>query len=189
MQELYSIPIDGKRITIVHGDITNEKVDAIVNAANSHLQHGGGVAGAIVRKGGRIIQEESNKIGFVPVGKAAITTAGKLPAKYVIHAVGPRWGEGDEDNKLRSAVRSALELATEKGLKSIALPAISSGIFGFPKPRATKIIFETVVEFLKNQETSLEEVRFTNIDRYTCDLFLKVAKEFEQSSKQSTADL
>ncbi len=178
MQELFEVKIDGKKIKIVHGDITDEKVDAIVNAANSRLQHGGGVAGAIVRKGGRVIQEESNKIGYVPVGKAAITTAGKLPAKYVIHAVGPIWGEGDEDNKLRSAVRSALEIATEKGLKSISIPAISSGIFGFPKPRATKIIFDTVVDFLKNEETTLQEVRLTNIDEYTSNLFVKVAKEF-----------
>ena len=178
MQELLEVPIDGKKIKIVHGDITEEHVDAIVNAANSYLKHGGGVAGAIVRKGGRIIQEESDKIGYVPVGEAAITTAGKLPAKYVIHAVGPRWGEGDEDNKLRSAVRSALELATEKGLKSISLPAISSGIFGFPKDRATKIIFETVVDFLKNVPTTLEEVRLCNIDRYTSDLFVKVAREY-----------
>ena len=183
MQELLEVPIDGKKIKIVHGDITEEHVDAIVNAANSYLKHGGGVAGAIVRKGGRIIQEESDKIGYVPVGKAAITTAGKLPAKYVIHAVGPRWGEGDEDNKLRSAVRSALELATEKGLKSISLPAISSGIFGFPKDRATKIIFETVVDFLKNVPTTLEEVRLCNIDRYTSDLFVKVAKEYVQRTQ------
>ncbi len=183
MQELLEVPIDGKKIKIVHGDITEEHVDAIVNAANSYLKHGGGVAGAIVRKGGRIIQEESDKIGYVPVGEAAITTAGKLPAKYVIHAVGPRWGEGDEDNKLRSAVRSALELATEKGLKSISLPAISSGIFGFPKDRATKIIFETVVDFLKNVPTTLEEVRLCNIDRYTSDLFVKVAKEYLQKNQ------
>ncbi len=183
MQELLEVPIDGKRIKIVQGDITEEHVDAIVNAANSYLKHGGGVAGAIVRKGGRIIQEESDKIGYVPVGKAAITTAGKLPAKYVIHAVGPRWGEGDEDNKLRSAVWSALELATEKGLKSISLPAISSGIFGFPKERATKIIFETVVDFLKNVPTTLEEVRLCNIDRYTSDLFVKVAKEHIQKNQ------
>ena len=189
MQELYSISVNGKTIRIVHGDITEERVDAIVNAANSYLQHGGGVAGAIVRKGGKIIQEESNKIGFVPVGKAAITSAGKLPAKYVIHTVGPKWGEGDEDKKLRSAVESALELASEKKLKSISLPAISSGIFGFPKERATKIIFDTVVRFLKERDSSLEEVRLCNIDKYTCDLFLKVAKEFERKKHHSVGDL
>src|SRR5574337_2117779 len=90
-------------LRLVSADITERDVDAIVNAANSRLQHGGGVAGAIVRKGGRIIQEESDKIGYVPVGGAAITTGGKLQARYVIHAVGPRMGEGDEDNKLKKA--------------------------------------------------------------------------------------
>ena len=87
--------INGKTLRLVQGDITERDVDVIVNAANSHLQHGGGVAGAIVRKGGQIIQEESNKIGYTPVGTTAITVAGKLPAKFVIHAVGPRMGEGD----------------------------------------------------------------------------------------------
>src|SRR5262245_6115818 len=89
-------------IVLKRGDITEEDTDAIVNAANSHLQHGGGVAGAIARKGGRTIQEESDKIGYVPVGSAAITTAGNLKAGYLIHAVGPRMGEGDEDEKLRN---------------------------------------------------------------------------------------
>lgn len=97
MEILREIKIDNKTLKVIKGDLTEEDVDAIVNAANSQLQHGGGVAGAIVRKGGRIIQEESNKIGYVPVGKAAITTGGKLKAKYVIHTVGPVWGEGDEE--------------------------------------------------------------------------------------------
>jgi O-acetyl-ADP-ribose deacetylase (regulator of RNase III) len=113
--------INGKTLRLVLGDITERETDAVVNAANSYLQHGGGVAGAIVRKGGQIIQEESDKIGFVPVGNAAITVAGKLPAKFVIHAVGPRMGAGDEDNKLKSAVLSSLLLASEKGLKSISI--------------------------------------------------------------------
>ena len=168
-----------KYMVAVHGDITEENVDAIVNAANSYLKHGGGVAGAIVRKGGKIIQEESDKIGYVPVGKAAITTGGKLKARYVIHAVGPRWGEGDEDNKLRSAVRSALKLATQYKLKKISLPAISTGIFGFPKDRGAKIIFETVRNYLENEETSLEEVRFCNIDQETSRLFEKLLEEYE----------
>ncbi|MGW8180284.1 MAG: macro domain-containing protein, partial [bacterium] len=117
------------------------------NAANSHLQHGGGVAGAIVRKGGTIIQEESDRIGYVPVGHAALTTAGKLPAKYVIHAVGPRMGEGDEDSKLKNAVLNSLLLASEKGLRSISMPAISSGIFGFPKDRCALILINEAVHF------------------------------------------
>ena len=143
--------IGDKTLRLVQGDLTERDVDAIVNAANSYLQHGGGVAGAIVRKGGQIIQEESNKIGFVPVGGVAITGAGKLPAKFVIHAVGPRMGEGDEDNKLKNAVLSSLLLATEKGLKSISIPAISSGIFGFPKDRCAAILVKEASELYKEK--------------------------------------
>jgi O-acetyl-ADP-ribose deacetylase (regulator of RNase III) len=157
-------------LRLVHGDITEERVDAIVNAANPNLQHGGGVAGAIVRKGGWEIQEESNKIGYVPVGHAAMTGAGKLHAKAVIHAVGPRWGEGDEDEKLRSAVLSALRMASDSGMRSISLPAISSGIFGFPKDRCASIIVRTVMEFLESG-SPLEEVRITIIDRETLRFF------------------
>ncbi len=102
-------------LRLVSADLTERDVDAIVNAANSRLQHGGGVAGAIVRKGGQVIQEESDAIGFVPVGSAAMTSAGKLKARQVIHAVGPRMGEGDEDNKLKRAITSVLRLASEKG--------------------------------------------------------------------------
>lgn len=164
--------IGPKTIRLVSGDITERALDAIVNAANSHLQHGGGVAGAIVKKGGRIIQEESDKIGFVPVGGAAITTAGKLPARFVIHAVGPRMGEGDEDNKLRNAVISSLRLASERGLKSISIPAISSGIFGFPKDRCAKILVDTVKKFLEeHKDTSLEIVEFCIFDDLTRGYF------------------
>jgi O-acetyl-ADP-ribose deacetylase (regulator of RNase III) len=162
------IKLGDKILRLVLGDITSREVDAIVNAANSHLQHGGGVAGAIVRKGGQIIQDESDKIGYVPVGQAAITTAGKLPASYVIHAVGPRMGEGDEDSKLKNAVLSSLVLAAEKGLKSISLPAISSGIFGFPKDRCAAILVHQAFEFLRmNQGPSLQEVEFCIFDEET----------------------
>ena len=143
---------NNKVIKLVNGDITDRNVDAIVNAANSYLKHGGGVAAAIVRKGGRIIQDESDKIvakmGIVSVGSAVITTAGKLPCKAVIHTVGPRMGEGNEDYKLRKAVRSSLLLASEKGFRSISMPAISSGIFGFPKDRCAKILVEESKTFL-----------------------------------------
>ena len=135
------------RVRVIRGDITEAPVDAIVNAANSHLQHGGGVAGAIVRKGGSIIQEESDRIGYVPVGESAVTTAGRLPAKYVMHTVGPRWGEGDEEAKLGSAVRNTLELAEKKGFATIAMPAISAGIFGFPKDRCSRIIVHEIAAF------------------------------------------
>lgn len=165
METLKSIVIENTEINIVRGDLTESNVDAIVNAANSHLRHGGGVAGAIVRKGGNIIQEESNKIGHVPVGNCAITSAGKLKAKYVIHAVGPRWGEGDEENKLKNAVKNILNLATEKGFKAISMPAVSAGIFGFPKERCAQIMIDETGRFLKgNRETSLKEINFYLID-------------------------
>lgn len=164
----------GKKLVLVQGDITEEKVDAIVNAANSYLQHGGGVAAAIVRKGGYEIQEESNHIGYVPVGEAAITGAGRLPAKYVIHAVGPRWGEGDEDTKLKNAVLNSLKLAAQKNLKKISLPAISAGIFGFPKDRCARIILKTVKEYLAaHPESSLKEVRICLFDKPTVEAFEK----------------
>ncbi len=164
--------IAGKSLRLVMGDITERDVDAIVNAANSRLQHGGGVAGAIVRKGGMVIQEESDAIGFVPVGQAAITTAGKLPSKFVIHAVGPRMGEGDEDNKLQSAVASSFALASGNGLASIAMPAISSGIFGFPKERCAKILVRTAKDFLaENTGSSLKVVEFCIFDETTLGFF------------------
>jgi len=153
-------------VRLVSADLTERGVDAIVNAANSHLQHGGGVAGAIVRKGGRIIQDESDKIGYVPVGNAAITTGGTLKARYVIHAVGPRMGEGDEDNKLKKAINSVLTLAAEEKLRSISVPAISAGIFGFPKDRCAKILVNETAAFLKNiPATSLELVEFCIFDQ------------------------
>ncbi len=176
---LQEAKINGKLIRIVHGDITEEEVDAIVNAANEYLKHGGGVAGAIVRKGGYEIQEESDKIGYVPTGSAAITGAGKLPAKYVIHAVGPIWrgGQNDEDQKLESAVLSSLKIADEKKLKSISFPAISAGIFGFPKERCAKILIDTAVKFLnQNPNTSIEEIRFCLYDEPTLNAFLEEFK-------------
>jgi O-acetyl-ADP-ribose deacetylase (regulator of RNase III) len=140
-------------LELVEGDITEMDVDAIVNAANERLAHGGGVAGAIVRRGGPEIQQESDawvrEHGRVPTGSAAITGAGRLPAHYVIHAVGPIWGSGDEDNKLAAAVRSALDLATERGIESVSLPAISAGIFGFPRERCARVILEAIGAVLR----------------------------------------
>jgi O-acetyl-ADP-ribose deacetylase len=179
---------NNKILRLVKGDITERNVDAIVNAANSYLKHGGGVAAAIVRKGGAIIQEESDNIvtsrGLVPVGLAVITTAGNLPCKAVIHVVGPRLGEGDEDYKLRKAVRSSLLLASEKGFKSISMPAISSGIFGFPKDRCAKILVEESKTFLQgnsnddygnsnnnNTISTLDIIEFCIFDNETLDWF------------------
>lgn len=166
--------VDKKKIIrLVKGDITERTVDVIVNAANSYLKHGGGVAGAIVRKGGGIIQKESDKIGFVPVGSSVITGAGKLPCKAVIHAVGPKIGEGDEDAKLRNSVSSSLTLASERNFRRISMPAISSGIFGFPKDRCAEILVEEAKKYLMSNATSLEIIDFCVIDDETKDYFKK----------------
>jgi O-acetyl-ADP-ribose deacetylase (regulator of RNase III) len=134
-------------IELIRADITSMKVDAIVNAANSRLQHMGGVAAAIVREGGEVIQRESDRVGYVPVGGAVVTTGGNLFCKYVIHAVGPVMGEGDEDNKLRSATLSSLQRAEELKVNSLAFPAISTGIFGFPVERCARIMLGTTIDF------------------------------------------
>jgi O-acetyl-ADP-ribose deacetylase (regulator of RNase III) len=167
---------NNKILRLVKGDITERgvDVDVIVNAANSYLKHGGGVAAAIVRKGGAIIQEESDEIGFVPVGSAVITSAGKLPCKAVIHTVGPRIVEGDEDNKLRRAVQSTLALAAEKGFKIISMPAISSLIFGFPKDKCAEILVEQSERFLEqnnNKACSIDIIEFCIFDNETLDWF------------------
>ncbi len=165
-------------IKFVKGDITELAVDAIVNAANSHLVMGGGVAGAIRRKGGEIIQEECDRIGGTFVGGAVITGAGALKAKYVIHAVGPRMGEGDEDNKLRNAALNSLKIADEKGLSIIAFPAISTGIFGYPVDRCAKIMLSTTREFLKNSNFP-KEVIFCLYDDNTFTVFEEELKKYE----------
>ena len=155
----------------MRGDITERNTDAIVNAANSYLNHGGGVAAAIVRKGGSTIQDESDKIGFVSVGSAVITTAGKLTSKAVIHVVGPKIGEGNEDEKLTNAVKNALLLASKQNFSSISMPAISSGIFGFPKDKCAKILVEESKRFLENETTSIEVIEFCIIDDETIEYF------------------
>mgnify|MGYP001487078333 CR=1 FL=1 len=148
-----------RRLKLIRGDITTLTCDAIVNAANSALQLGAGVAGAIRSKGGSTIQQECDRIGGCPVGDAVITGAGELPCRYVIHAVGPRMGEGDEETKLASAAAAALQRACETGLISIALPAISTGIFGFPLERAADILLQAAIDHLQG-ETSLTQVIF-----------------------------
>ena len=152
-----TITMGRTQLELVEGDITDQEVDAIVNAANDQLQLGTGVAGAIRSKGGPSIQEECNRIGGTPVGTAVMTGAGHLKARRVIHAVGPRMGDGDEDKKLASAVRAALALADRRGLKSIALPAISTGNFGFPIDRAARIMLTEVHRFLQGG-TKLDRV-------------------------------
>jgi O-acetyl-ADP-ribose deacetylase (regulator of RNase III) len=152
--------INGKIIKLMQGDLTELDVDAIVNAANARLILGGGVAGAIGVKGGPSIQEECNRAGGTDVGEAVLTGAGNLKARHVIHAVGPRYGEGDEDEKLRNATMNSLKRAGEKCLSSIAFPVVSTGIFGFPKDRCARIMLSACMDFLKDTETSLTEVLF-----------------------------
>jgi putative ATPase len=175
----------GQTIQIVQGDITTEQVDAIVNAANEHLQHGGGVAWAISKKGGPAIQKESDawirQHGLVSHSRPAWTSGGLLPAKYVIHAVGPVWGDphdagtgGDEDKKLFDAVTGSLRVADELKCKSIAMPAISTGIFGFPKERAAGIIFTSIEKYFgDNPFSTVKTIKIVLFDQSTVDAFIK----------------
>lgn len=166
----------GQFLELAQGDITSESVDAIVNAANSVLKHGGGVAAAISRKGGPSIQLESDawvrQNGPISHNEPAYTSGGNMPCRYVIHAVGPVWGQGDEDNKLTSAVNGSLLCANRLGLQSIALPAISTGIFGFPKKRAAVLILSAIDSYFKdNQSSSLQIVRVILFDHPTIEAF------------------
>lgn len=153
------VDIENHVLELSEGDITEMQTDAIVNAANAQLVLGGGVAGAIRKKGGPEIQKECDKIGGTFVGGAVITTGGNLKAKYVIHAVGPRMGEGNEDEKLKNATLNSLKVADENNLKSIAFPAISTGIFGFPIKRCADIMLKTAIDYLKSQ-TELQRIVF-----------------------------
>lgn len=144
--------INNCKLQLMTGDITELEVDAIVNAANAQLILGGGVAGAIREKGGSSIQKECQRAGGTFVGGAVITGAGNLKSKYVIHAVGPRMGEGDEDSKLENATRNTLQLAVKKKLSSVGFPAISTGIFGFPVDRCATIMIRTTKEFMEKND-------------------------------------
>lgn len=144
--------IEGRKLKLVEGNIVALHVDAIVNAANKSLILGGGVAGAIRNFGGPSIQEECNAIGPIEVGEAVITGAGNLNADYVIHAVGPVYGEGDEDIKLANATLNSLKIAKKKGIMSIAFPAISTGIFHFPIKRCAEIMMKVTMDFLRKNK-------------------------------------
>lgn len=154
-----------------------EEVDAIVNAANEYLQHGGGVARMISKQGGSTIQKESNawvlQHGRVSHTSPAWTSGGRLPARYVIHAVGPVWGEGDEDAKLDAAVTGSLRVADELKCASVALPAISTGIYGFPKERAAAIILTAIQSYFATHTSQLKTVKLVLYDQPTVDVFLK----------------
>lgn len=150
--------INGIIIRLVQGDITDLAVDAIVNAANSQLILGSGVAGAIRRKGGESIQQECLTIGWCDVGSAVITGAGNLPARHVIHAVGPRMGEGNEPGKLSAATRASLDLAEKHQLRTIALPAISTGVFGFPLEACAQVMVRVAIDYTFEDVEHLQQI-------------------------------
>jgi O-acetyl-ADP-ribose deacetylase len=175
LEVLMEFLVQNTTLKLLVGDITQQTTDAIVNAANSLLIHGGGVAGAIVRKGGMSIQLESLKKAPVPIGQAVITGAGKLKCKYIIHAVGPRMGEGDEDQKLKNATNNCLRIAEENKLSSIAFCAISTGIFGYPMDRCAQIMLSNTFNYLKGR-TGLKEVLFCLNDQTAYDIFSNTLK-------------
>ena len=170
------VNIENRILELLDGDITEMQTDAIVNAANARLILGGGVAGAIRTKGGPEIQQECNKIGGTFVGGAVITTAGNLKAKHVIHAVGPRMGEGNEDQKLKNATLNSLKLADENNLTSVSFPAISAGIFGFPIERCAEIMLKTTIDYLKGK-TGLKKVVFCLFGRDSFQVFANQLKQ------------
>lgn len=178
------LQVEGVRLVALQGDITRQEVDAIVNAANSSLMGGGGVDGAIHRAGGPRILEECRAIvarqGPLPPGRAVITTGGRLPARWVIHTVGPIWRGGGhgEPETLRSAYRSALALAVERGLESIAFPSISTGAYGYPVELAAPVALQAVTDFVQERVASgglpLREVRFVLFSRAHLDVYRRL---------------
>ncbi len=174
-----------EKIEVLQGDLTEMDTDAIVNAANNDLQLGGGVAGAIRRKGGDAIQRECDAIGSIPVGGAAITTGGRLKARYVIHAASMQLGGRTTARALRSSTAHVLRIAAEKGLATIAFPAVGTGIAGFPMAECAEIMLREVVEHLK-RPTSLQKIYFVLFDRAACDAVEKVWTEIKAESKLDT---
>jgi putative ATPase len=168
-------------LSVIQGDITEESADAIVNAANEQLAHGGGVAGAIAEKGGPEIQAQSDAWvkanGPVKTGSAVLLGGGALKSERVIHAVGPIWGSGDEIKKLASAVKTALKLADDARCKSIALPAISAGIYGFPAELCAQVLLGAVQEYVDSKPgTALREIGVVLLDAEIAALFVAEAK-------------
>jgi O-acetyl-ADP-ribose deacetylase (regulator of RNase III) len=169
-------------IEVKKGDITEEPVEAIVNPANIHLHHGGGVAEAIIRKGGYTIQQESNEIGHCPVGEAVVTGAGKLPCKFVIHTVGPMMGEKYEEMKLRMATRNCLIRAEELGLRSIAFPAVSTGIFGYPLDECARVMLSETVSFIHGHPDMAIRVVYCLYDDEALEIFEKELATYSENT-------
>lgn len=164
--------VNGVSIELTKGDISELAVDAIVNAANSDLILGSGVAGAISRRGGPSIQAECDRIAHCDVGSAVITGGGNLPAAHVIHAVGPRMGEGNEPGKLAGATRTSLMIAEREGLASIALPAISTGVFGYPLESCAEVMIRVIVDFTFEQLSSLKRIIMCLYDDRAYQIFV-----------------
>ncbi len=183
MTDTNRITVNGVELRLKQGDITRESVDAIVNAANSSLMGGGGVDGAIHRAGGPAILEENKRIvasqGPLPTGKAVITTGGNLPAKHVIHTVGPVWRGGNhgEAELLASAYRESLKLAVQHKLTTVSFPSISTGVYGYPVDKAAVVALQTVVDFLKKDPGTLNEVTFVLFDTRTFEAYQKALSE------------
>jgi O-acetyl-ADP-ribose deacetylase (regulator of RNase III) len=170
-----------EKIVIQQGDLTEMDTDAIVNAANNDLQLGGGVAGAIRRKGGEEIQRECDAIGSIPVGYAAVTGGGKLKARHVIHAASMQLGGRTTAAMLGNSVAHSLRIATERGLKTIAFPAIGTGIAGFPLEECAAIMLHEVAQHLKS-ESSLEKIYFVLFDDHACDVFTRAWNRIQSAS-------
>jgi O-acetyl-ADP-ribose deacetylase (regulator of RNase III) len=176
------IVVQGRTLELVLGDITEQSVDAIVNAANSQLAGGGGVDGAIHRAGGPAIMADTRRRypDGCPTGSAVISVAGNLPARYVIHAVGPRWngGRSGEAESLAGSYRASLQLAAEHGCKTIALPAISCGIYGYPVDQASRIALTTSKQFLQ-QDPQVAHLRFVLFSQGILGAFAAALEELQ----------
>lgn len=164
------------RIIVKQGDITDMEVDAIVNAANTDLVLGSGVAGTIRRKGGDSIQKECNEIGPIPLGEAAVTGGGNLKSRYVIHAAGMHLGGSVSERSLRDATRNSLLRADERGIKTIAFPAIGTGVGGFPVEECARVMIDVVLDHLRNEKTTIERVYFVLFDEKTLNVFNEYIK-------------
>lgn len=167
-------------VNLIHDDITNRETEAIVNPANKNLILGGGVAGAIKNKGGNIIQQRCNELSPIKIGQAVITPAGNLPQKFVIHAAGPRAGEENRKLLLRNSVLNSLKIAEKNKIKSISIPAISTGIFGYPMKEAANVILGSINNYrTKNKKSSLKLIEVVLYDKNSYNIFKKIWKDIK----------
>lgn len=175
------VKVDNTILSLVRGNVTREDTDAIVNAANARLAGGGGVDGAIHRAGGPRIMEECRKIGSCPTGDAVITSGGNLKAKYVIHTVGPVYRDGtqNEEKLLASAYRSSLERAMENGVRSIAFPSISTGVYGYPIRDAASVALKTVIDFIKTHK-GINLIRFVLFSEKDSEVYKKILEDITE---------